>query len=199
MNPKYSRYYTFVKPIFQNSTVKTYNSFALSLIIITIFSLFAIKPTLKTIATLQKQIEQQTKVLDQLNAKARTVSQAKSNLDSMSDADKAKLEALLPSQTDPVGLAKNMVQWANQYTASISAMELQNAPLVGEPQTGSSSADLAELPFTFNISGSYPNMVSTLSAFNSSSRLLYLNTILMSQESDQGITVAIDGKTYFLK
>ena len=104
MDPKHSRYYTFIKPIFRNKAVRTYSSLVFSILTITFFGVFALKPTLSTIVSLQKSIVEQQQLLDKVTKKADDLSLGRQNYDAIDPQVKLKLISLLPNSTTLPGL-----------------------------------------------------------------------------------------------
>src|SRR5579864_9241150 len=95
-----SRYTTRLTPILKNKTVNNYSSAVFSLIAVIIFAIFAIDPTIKTIISLQKTIDDQTKTLNALKQKSQDLSTAINNYNSIPDNTKIKLFTLLPNSTN---------------------------------------------------------------------------------------------------
>jgi Tfp pilus assembly protein PilO len=199
MNPRYSRYFTFIRPVIKNRQVKTYSTLAFSLIAIIIFTIFAIKPTIGTILSLQKSIDEQEKILEQLNTKAQNLSQGKENLKKIDSNTLAKLNNLMPSKTDPAFLADSLVATALANNASISGLQFQPVELVGTPSKLNKDAQLKELVFTFNVSSSYSNLVNILTALKTNARLISIDSVNFNQVSDGPLVMSVNGKAYFLQ
>lgn len=199
MNPRYSRYFTFIRPVLKNRQVKTYSSLAFSLIAILIFTIFAIKPTIATILSLRKSIDEQQQILNQLNNKAQNLSQGKENLRKINPAIIDKLNNLLPSKTDPAFLADSLVSTALANNASISGLQFQPVELVGKPTKLSKNATLKELSFTFNVSSSYTNLVNILTSLKDNPRLISIDSVTLNQVSDGPLVMSVNGRAYFLQ
>jgi hypothetical protein len=60
-SPKYSRYYTFIKPVIEHRFVRSFAPYIFSLLTVIIMMVFAIKPTISTILNLQKDLENNQK------------------------------------------------------------------------------------------------------------------------------------------
>ena len=67
---QYSRYFTYIRPFTKLPIVRTYGSATFTLVVMTIFIFYAIKPTVETILVLQKKLEDSTQVLEKVNQKA---------------------------------------------------------------------------------------------------------------------------------
>ena len=194
MNPYYSRYYTFIKPIIRDKRVKIF-----SLILSIIFAIFAIKPSLAAIASLQKSIAEKKEVLSKLETKANNLSEGRKNYQNLSDNGKQKLEKLIPNKTDISGLVNALTSLANENQASISGLQFQPTVLTGTPKVLVNNTKLDEVSFTLNITGTYQNTVSLLDALNFTSRLLILSSVTMNKQEGTALTTTINGKAFVLK
>lgn len=199
MNSRFSRYYTFVRPLLRNKGVKTYSSIIFSLITIMVFIIFALKPTISTILVLQKNLEEQQLVLQSLQDKVKNLSLGKTNLDKVDSSTKQKLNTLIPNQTDPATLANSLTALAISSQASISGLQFQPTPLISQSKTLSKKYSLQTIDFTFNVVGSYEDLVTLLQRLNSSARLISISSISFNQAPDSPLVMSINAKAYYLK
>lgn len=199
MNPHYSRYYTYIKPFLKNKAVKTYSSLVFSLIMITIFSLFAIKPTLSTIVSLQKSIKEQQQTLDSITKKGEGLSQAKSNYEALNDGVKTNLALLVPTSTSLTDLLASISNLAIFHEATISGLQVQPTMLEGDPIKLSKDATIKEINFTANFQGSYQSLSNLLDAFSQSPRLIYIQAVNFNKQSDDPLIMTVNAKGYYIK
>ncbi len=194
----YFRYFTFIKPIAKLTIIRTYGSTIFTLIIITIFIFYAIKPTVETILVLQKKLEDSTKVLEKVTLKANNLSLGKQNYENLSPEIKSKIEAAIPNTVNLKTIIQNLEQTAKLHDASISALQIQ--PLVIETQTNNKLGTLTEASFTFNTEGAYENLVSLLQDLKSSARLISIDSLSLSKAGEGvGLIMSLSGKTYYFK
>lgn len=195
---KYYRYYTYIKPITKNPIVKTYGSTIFTLLSMVVFIFFAIKPTVETIAVLQKKINNAKITLDKANKKAAALSLAKDNYQKIDDSIKAKIETILPSTLEAKSLITVLEQISKRHEATISALQIQ--PLVITPRQKDAVGIVGEINFTFNIEGLYKNIVSLLQDLKSSARAVSIDRISVTKSSSGGdLLVSMNGKAYYLK
>lgn len=201
MNSKskiYSRYFTHIKPLGKLPIIKTYGSTIFTLIVITVFIFFAIKPTVETILILQKKLSDMTEVLDKINKKAEDLSLGKQNYDNLDPNIKDKISSSVPSSVDIKSITQSLEQAAQTYEASISALQIQ--PLVIKTKTEGVVGKLEEINFTFNVEGSYQNLISLLQDLRGSSRLISIDTVSLSKVTEgSGLIMSIIGKAYYIK
>ncbi len=197
--PKYSRYFTFIRPITKNPKVQSYSTLVFSIMSATIFILFAIKPTTSTILSLQKSIDEKNGVVTQLNQKAHDLTTAKENLNVIPANTITKLNNLIPDNTDLTDLADDLSNLANEYDASVSALQFQPTDLIGPSNKINPSPTLTEIAFTFNIKATYNTAMSLLKDLTNAQRLITIDSINMSQQSDGPFVATINAKAYFLE
>lgn len=194
----YSKYFTYVKPAMRLPIVKTYGSTIFTLLVMIIFILYAIKPTVETILVLQKKLEDSRQVLEKVNQKANNLSQGKSNYEKLDSNVKARLTTAIPDTVGLKLLIQTLEQKALTHQASISALQIQ--PLVLETKSDNKVGSLAEVLFTFNVEGSYKNLISLLNDLKSSTRLISIDSLALSKLSEgAGLIMSITGKAYYLK
>lgn len=200
MRPQTSRYYTFIKPILKNKYAQTYSGPIFSIITITIFTLFAIKPTVSTIVSLQKSIKEQQQTLLSLQKKAEDLTLAKENYDALSDESKQNLEFLLPNQTSLSELIQNINTIINAHQATSSGMQIEQVDLDGSPDKINRNPSIKEIDFLVNVQGSYSQLTSLLDKLSKSTRLISIKTVSFNKPPEGiNLTMSITGKAYYFK
>lgn len=199
MNPQYSRYYTYVKPIVTNPYVKTYSTLIFSLIAITFFSLFAIRPTTKTILGLQKSINEQNQVLNQLTEKSQNLETGRKNLEGINPDLRNRIDSLLPSKTELPRFIDQLSLLALQNQASISGLQFQPVEIEGSSNSDTSLPTLTELSFTFNAQGQYAQLLNLLNSISNIDRLVSIDTVGFSKTDPGGLLMSVNGKAHFIR
>ncbi len=196
---RYSRYYTYIKPILKNNLIRLYGTYTLTFFAIAFFIYFAIKPTIETIIVLQKKLETSQQTLEQITKKSENLSLARQNLDSMDGSVRAKIEAAVPTQVDLKSLIVDLETAANAYQASISAIQVQPVTLTDTTNsTAPTTLDFVE--FTFNLEGSYGTLIKVLETVQTSSRLFSIENLILNRATETGaIVMSVNGKAYYLK
>lgn len=200
MNSKfqYSRYFTYIKPLSRSPIVKTYGSIIFTLVIITIFILFAIKPTVETILILQKKLADTSQVLDKVNKKANDLSLGKQNYDNLDQQIKLKIAQAIPPIVELKSITQTLEQSAKVHEASISALQIQ--PLTLGIKSENTVGSIGEVNFTFNVEGNYQNLILLLQDLKLSSRLVSIDKLSISKASEgSGLIMSISGKAYYIK
>lgn len=195
---KYSRYYTYIKPVIENKFVKSSAPYIFSLITVTVFILFAIRPTISTILNLQKNIENHRQVYGALEKKENDLTAGRNNLQNLGPEKRKKIDSALPENTDVTSLISSLRNSSGRE-ASVSALQIQPVVLLdSKAKSPTAPQSLGEVSFSYNIQGTYGQLLPTLYNLQRSPRLLNISSVVLS--SQEGATVlSVSGKAYFLK
>lgn len=199
MNPKTSRYYTYIRPILRSKFTKTYSSLIFSLITIFIFSFYAIRPTVTTILSLQKSIDEQTSIQKRLQDKVSNLSQGKLNYENIDPGVKSKINNLVPDNPALAQLINSLNYAADQANASVSGIQLQEVILESKKTQLSRNAPLSQIDFTFNTQGSFASLMKLLTTLKRTDRLLTITSVNFAQPVDSSLIMSVNGKAYFVK
>lgn len=196
---RYFRYFTFILPIGNIPFVKNYGPTTATILVMIIFILFAIKPTVASIIVLQKKIEDANKILQQIDQKTKDLNLAKQNYESLDNSIIFKIQSAIPDTITVNTITSSLEQSATKSEASISALQLQ--PITIEPKKDSQIRKLAEVEFTFNIEGTYPKLVLVLQDLRKTNRLITISSLSFrnTEEQNPNLVMSMRGKAYFLK
>lgn len=195
---RYSRYFTYIKPVTRLPIVKTYGSTIFTLFVMTFFIIYAIKPTIETILVLQKQLSDETEILSQVNLKTRNLSLGKQNYDNLNSTVKAKIARAIPDTLELKTITATLEQTASRHEASVSALQIE--PLKVAPEIENSPGNIAEINFIFNVEGDYNKLISLLQDLRLSDRLIAVDSLSLSPSSEgNGLIMSVSGKAFYLK
>lgn len=197
-NKKYSRYFTYIAPITKLPIIKTYGTTIFTLFMIAIFIFFAIKPTVETITVLQKQLSDYKEVLEKINQKSNNLALGIENYKKLSETDNLKkIQTAIPENIDLRTFVQSLEDTALINQATISGLQLQ--PLSVETEN-SNVKTLSSMDFTFNVSGSYPNLLLILEQLKATPRLISIDRVLLNHTPEtNSLLMSITGKAYYLK
>lgn len=193
---RFGKYYIYIKPVIGNKYVKSSAPYIFSLIAIIIFTVFAIKPTVLTIISLQKNIQDNQKVLEALDQKSLALTEGKRNLDNLDPAVKALINTRLPNQAAVTTLVNDLQTTASQ-SASLSALQIQPVTIytdVSEP-----TLDVGEVLFSLNVQSSYAQLLATLDGLAKAPRLINVTSVIMNKTQEEPVGLSVSGKAYYLK
>ena len=194
----YSRYFTYIKPVYRMPIVRTYGSTIFTLLIMLVFIYFAIRPTVETILVLQKKLADQEAVLQKITKKANDLSLGKQNYDNLDPQVKLKIQSAIPDNVELKSLIQTLEQTAKNHDASVSALQIQ--PLSVDVKKENTLGKVSEVSFTFNIEAQYLNMISFLQDIRVSSRLISIDSLSLNKVSEgSNLIMSIMGKAYYVK
>ncbi len=194
----YSRYFTYIKPLVRIPLVRTYGTTIFTILIMTIFIFFAIKPTVETILVLQKKLDDSNQLLAKLDKKAESLSLGKRNYDNLDPGIKNKIQSAIPDSINLKSIIQTLEGSAKNHDATVSALQIQ--PQLLEIKSDTKLGTLQEIGFTFNVEGDYSNLNSILQDLVLSSRLISIDSLSINKVSEgKGVVMSISGKAWYFK
>lgn len=195
---KYSRYYTYVKPVIENKIIKSVAPYIFSILTITILIIFAVRPTISTILNLQKDIENNKKILSGLGKKEQDLTQGKKNLENIDSNLKIKLANKIPAKADVASIIKSLKNVSGNQ-ASSSALQIQPLIIYDSKVSGEGiKTSFGEVSFTYNIQGTYREILQILEKLSRADRLIKIDNLVISKGEGPAI-LSLSGKALFLK
>lgn len=207
MSPIRRRYQFDLMRYYRIPAVQISLNIVLSILIVSIFAAFAIRPTLVTIAKLQKNIEDSKKTLTTLEAKVKALNTASKNLEKIKPS-LPRLDEVIP--TTEAGYNSMLI--TAEALALQSGVELASVNLGGsilfskivEPYKPDKKEDVILLPYSIKLVGSYPGCMNFLQSLANVPRLFGVESVNFSKEGSAKNTVdvvtslTITGNTYYI-
>jgi len=194
---RYKRYYTYITPLFTSKRIRDYTYFVLTFFTAAFFSFSAIKPTVRTIAGLRRQIidgrYSDSKLQDKINA----LSEGQEIISNVG-SDLSLIGEAIPKRPTIDFLLRQLENLAQASTVSFHSLSFEGVPLrqngdlpVVKPETV-----LKEISFNFSIKGNYENIILFLEKTRSLRRLLVLENIQIQKgkTKDEGEVLILSGK-----
>ena len=166
---------------------------------VSFFRIFALRPTLTTITSLQKAIVQQNQILDQMVQKIETIKTAKNNYLAINASSRDQLDRLVPNDTALPSLIEELRAVARSYDASISGLQFESLDLDGKPTTLIKTPAEKEILFTLNMKGSYTNLSQFIDSLTKIDRVITIESVTMRGTTDDQISMSINAKAHYFK
>lgn len=131
---RYKRYYQSIERIAAKPKTRAYTTAIFSFLAVSLFGWYAIRPTLQTILTLQKEIEDNGRVNAQMEEKIGKLIEAHATYQSV-EADLPYVSQALPPAPEVLTAIGQIRNIAVIRGASISAITSSAAPLLSKEQT----------------------------------------------------------------
>jgi Tfp pilus assembly protein PilO len=199
MDPKKSRYYTYIKPFVRNKSVRTYSSLVFTLITVSIFAVYAIRPTVITILSLEKSLEEQRGIAQTLRKKITDLSQSWANYERIDQDTKTKLNNLVPNHPSLPNVISALTALAQENEATISGIQIQPVDLEPIPQIPKKDATTQEVDLTFSYQGSYSQLVDLLNGLKRLSRLISLQSVTLNRQDSGNVIMTVNAKAIYMR
>lgn len=175
---KYNKYIDLI-PDFKKEKTQKFTTIVLTLIAIIILAIFAINPTLSTIANLNKQLEDAKYVTDRLNEKINDLSILQTKYNNL-QADLQIIYEAIPQKSE-----------VPKFTGQIRSVSDETGLSITNFQASDLNAMDKFSYYSFNISakGDSDKITSFLSKLISMQRIVYISNINMSKSAETDATI----------
>ena len=187
--------------------LKIYLELIMSIVTVTIFSTFAIRPTVLTIIELNKEIKNKEEVVVKLKQKIRNLQTISNLVQSQSD-NIQYIDQVVPKTANVETFVKQVEILASQNSVQILGFSSSDVTLFGQSDSVKKKRDVEalvgnpnELPFTFSATGSYQNITSFINSIENLRRPIKFDSfIINSNTTDQGkiLVLTITGRVPYL-
>jgi Tfp pilus assembly protein PilO len=168
----------------EKPALRAYVEIFLTLTAISLFGIFAIRPTIITIGKLLQEIKAKEETLKTMNDKISNLNIAKDLY--IRESEKIKLvEEAIPRHPEPDLLALQIEELAKADNAFINSLTIESTKIVGEP----SPEDDQTLTLTLNLSGSYSNLIKFANDVESLRRPIKYDGLTISSTSTKDSNV----------
>jgi Tfp pilus assembly protein PilO len=178
----------------------------LSLFVMAIFIVFALRPTVVTIVTLKKTIVESEKTLQQLSSNMTNLQKASVQFELLKPV-LPMLNLTIPNN----GAGYSPLTTAIEILARQTGTQLESESLgptllfsrIISPFIPSKGQSVVELPFTARVIGSYPNVSAFLTKLLSMERIILIDSVTITRETgakevSASVALNISGSAYYL-
>jgi Tfp pilus assembly protein PilO len=200
---RYRYYYGRIFRFYQKPITQVSSAVLFTLILIIFFALFAIKPTLETIAELITKIETQQTVLAQAQKKVAALAVAQNQLTEISSAIPS-LDKGIPNEYQLQSILQSIESLAGSLNISISNLRMTNIVYPLKPPT-SQTVTVEEMLYSISFTATYSDAKILITNMNRLPRLFKVESITFNQPETQAqgfapdtIQVTTQFKTFYL-
>lgn len=182
-------------PDLKKEKTKKYSSIIFSLISLSFFGIFAINPTLSTIAKLKKELSDTKFVDGELAKKIANLSSLQEKYNILGKDIPIVLSAIPKNPQLP--LLMGQIQTVAKNTG-IEIINLQSFE-VDIPSSSNNQKKYSAFSFSTGVQGNYENLINFISALSSMERVISLDTLSINRKSNQPGILELDirGTAYF--
>lgn len=182
-------------PNFQDEKTQRFTTLALTLIALSVFGIFAIGPTLSTIASLQKQLTDSQFVDQKLQEKITNLSSLQQQYQNLTNDLPIIFNAVPQTPTVTLLLAQ-LQSLASRNTVSLTRIQVSQVAL-SETETPA-APDQPSFTFSLEAEGEKAALLEFLVSLTNFERIITIDTYSFSSESQTGNErLSLNGKAYF--
>lgn len=199
---QYSRYRGYFLNIVnlykQRADLRAFVEVILSILTITVFLLFALKPTALTIISLVGQINEKKTTITKLDQKISDLVTA-ANLYNQNQNSISLVDAAISTSPKPDSFAKQVQALAAKNSAKIVGLSVGEVTLVGTNNNVKPPSTLKalpensfEMPVSVNLQGDYPNLLAFLKDLENLRIVTEIDQAAISSSISSGQTVIVE-------
>lgn len=178
-------------PSIKEEKTQAFTTIAFTLLALSIFGFFAINPTVSTIVNLQKQLEDNTLVDQQLQQKITNLSSLQQQYNVISNDIPIVLNVIPQDPLIPSAVGK-IQALATKSNAEIQRVQVFQVEL---PKKGVGNYSFV---FTVDAQGDYKDLINFMNSFSDFDRLITIDSFSLAQNTEKNnYKINIKGKIYF--
>lgn len=209
---KYQEYYKQLRPVLSEPRNRAYTTLILSVLAISLFSWYAIRPTVKTILYLRREISDKTLVNTKMEEKIAALIQAQANYQAV-QADLPLINDAIPNNPQVMQLLELLNRLASASQTTLASIEIKPIELLTtEIKPSKTSTQISpktpnlEYIISFAITGAYQDIRKFTAYLLSARRIVNIDglslTKVISTASDTGLEItdirlALHVKSYY--
>ncbi len=194
---RYKRYYQSLEPAFQKPATRAYTAIIFSFLVVSLFSWYAIRPTMQTIFTLKREIVDKTELNKKMEEKISALIEAQAAYQQV-EPNLFLIDQALPAQSDAARAAGDVQAIAAESRVTITALSVASVPLSSETGPGSTATKapdkLATFPLSLSVTGAYPDIKNFIRGIYTVRRIMQIDSMFFSPVRVSG-TVASGSAT----
>lgn len=192
-NIKNSKYFELL-PDFQNEKAQKFTSLVLSIVALSFLGLFAINPTLSTIARLNKELADNKRTDQQLQQKISNLSILQQKYGSLQD-DIPFVLSSIPGNSDAPSLLSQLQSVAKSTNLTITSLQSFQVEAVGSNTTNKKYSSYS---FSFSGNGSYEDISRFISTLLNMQRIISIDNFSISRSNQpELLQITLRGTAYF--
>lgn len=190
------RYKEYLKllPNMEQENTRIITTLILTFVAMSFFGIFAINPTLSTIITLKKQLEDNTFVLQRLTEKNTILSSLQQQYLALGP-DLPLVLSAIPQNVEAPTLAAQVYGLSQKNNVKISTFSISEVQLAGKDIKSDNS-----YAFTLQATGSYEDLIGFVKELPSFDRIVSIESVSINKEAKKDdLSLDVQGRAFFQK
>ncbi|MDP3998441.1 MAG: type 4a pilus biogenesis protein PilO [bacterium] len=203
-NRRYFRYFVDLRTLYKKKEIVVYTSLILSLFTITFFGLFALRPTLVTVAGLIKETQEKGAINKKLQSKIDNLTQAQQNYSKLG-ASVEILNQAFPKEPELSSLIYQIEILAQKTNIQLLSLNFTPVDLVAadsqEKKSKKTDSGFNEVNFDLTAKGDFASLKNFLLSLDTLRRIVLVDSFTINQskmDDRQGMGLSINGKAFYL-
>lgn len=187
---RFRRYYQHLGPFLENKQNKEFTAAIFSLLAVSLFGWYAVRPTIQTILFLRREIADKTTVNQKMEEKITSLIEAQAAYEQNSERIPLIAEAI-PQTPEAVELAAQMKALAQETGASVSAIQMTAVAIEKDATpSGQDKGTAGMFPFTIVVSGPWASLRSFLGGITDLRRVTTIDSISLKPAGSGGSIIS---------
>jgi Tfp pilus assembly protein PilO len=193
---RYKRYYQSIEPELAKPATAAYTAIIFSFLAVSLFSWYAIRPTMQTIFTLKREITDKTDIDKKMEDKISALIEAQAAYQDM-EPNLPIVNQALPVTSDAVRAARQLQALASDSHVTITGISISTVPLAADTGPGgkqNASNKLTDFPVSLTVTGAYPDIKNFIGGILNLRRIIQIDSMVFIPERASG-AIATDSAT----
>ena len=199
---EYRRYQEYLRQLSGQKKARTYAGLIITLLTITFFLIFAIKPTLITITALIRELKDQRLVAQKLQAKINALREAQQEY-SLIENDLPLIDQALPKEPQLSTLVKQIETLTQHSGVTLEGVSFTKTPLKRPtPEKNKERGKVSTINLNLTLSGDYQNLKKFLHNLIFLRRIIVIESLAFKPQRKKEaklLTLNLKLKTYYLR
>lgn len=202
---RYQRYFVDLRALYQRKDVVIYTGLTLSLFAVAFFGLFALRPTLVTIASLTKEIRSKRETEQKLQTKINDLRQAQINYAQVASSVYLVNQAL-PTNSSLPEIIYQIEGLAQKNNLTLNSLTFMPVDIINKnPKQKSVSktfSPASEIGFDLTIKGNYENIKAFLDSLEKLRRIIIVDSFRLNQtkvEEETTMNLNLAGRAFYIE
>jgi Tfp pilus assembly protein PilO len=195
---RYRRYVGGLRSLYEKKQARVYSSIVASILAVTFFIFFAIRPTFVTIAKLLKEIEDKRIVAEKLEDKIQALNLAQAEYQRL-EKQLFLINEALPEKSNPSLLIKQIETTVRKNQVEFVSFQVKGTPLKKAIPEGEANKEGQKVAFNLIVKGEYPQLKAFFDNLSFLRRLIYIAPVDFKANPKKGsISLQLEGEAYYL-
>jgi Tfp pilus assembly protein PilO len=176
---RYKRYYQSLEPALQRPATRAYTAIIFSFLVISLFGWYAIRPTMQTIVTLQREISDKTELNKKMEEKISALIEAQAAYQTV-EQYLPLVDQALPAIPEAPRAIRDLQASAAYTRVAVTNVGVSALPLTADTGSGkqhATASGITEFPLSLSVTGPYLDVKNFLQEILNLRRIMVINSM----------------------